>query len=174
MATVVEAVGWDITLGLADTGIGKLFLWATSACENSVPEFIDHVGIKVFGYLYEYGDCGILRTKVPNDGNPVSKYPTFSLRAVENVGETSKTREEFESWILEQNRGEFHGSRYDIVGQSCIIWAMEATKFLGVTYPPNWDKIVKYAHSHKTIASALGGSIVTSRQLSFEPLGTYE
>jgi hypothetical protein len=29
-----------------------------------VPEAVDHVGIIVFGYLYEYGDQGILRTLV--------------------------------------------------------------------------------------------------------------
>ena len=29
-----------------------------------VPEAVDHVGVIVFGYLYEYGDLGILKTVV--------------------------------------------------------------------------------------------------------------
>jgi len=172
----VEAVGWDISLGLCQTGIGKLYLWATSACENSVPDSIDHVGIKVFGYIYEYGDCGILKTKIPKDGTfPPSKYPTFNLRAVEAVGETNKTQEEFEEWIREQNREDFRGNRYDIVNHNCIVWATRATEFLGVSYPSNWDKMRKYADANKFLASIVAGSIMTSRQISMiEPLGIYE
>jgi hypothetical protein len=29
-----------------------------------IPEAIDHVGVVVYGYLYEYGDLGILKTAV--------------------------------------------------------------------------------------------------------------
>lgn len=29
-----------------------------------VPEAIDHVGVVVYGYLYEFGDLGILKTPV--------------------------------------------------------------------------------------------------------------
>jgi len=36
----------------------------TSSSSGMVPEAVDHVGIIVYGYLYEYGDQGILKTLV--------------------------------------------------------------------------------------------------------------
>lgn len=37
---------------------------ATSSSGEMVPEAVDHVGIVVYGHLYEFGDLGILRTVV--------------------------------------------------------------------------------------------------------------
>jgi len=72
-----------------------------------VPEAVDHAGIIVYGNLFEYGDLGVLKTEVAPDKDPVSKYPVFSLRSREKVGETNTSQEEFEKWVAVQNDTEF-------------------------------------------------------------------
>lgn len=141
----VEALCWDITLGVAGTDIGQKILSSTSSSEEMVPDAVDHVGIVVYGHLYEFGDLGVLNTVVPLGGNPKSKYPVFQLRSRELLGETKKTQEEFEAWVDEQNEGPFQGSNYDVVTRSCVVWAMHACNFLEVPYPPNWDKLCDWA-----------------------------
>ncbi|CAL8123019.1 unnamed protein product [Orchesella dallaii] len=161
----VEALCWDITLGAAGTGIGQKILSATSSSGEMVPEAVDHVGIVVYGHLYEYGDLGILRTIVPLESDPKSKYPVFQLRSREALGETPKTQEEFEAWTEEQNEGPFQGSNYDVVTTSCVVWAMHACNFLEVPYPENWDKLCDWAAENKTVAGWFGASGVTSRRV---------
>ena len=72
-----------------------------------VPEAVDHVGVIVYGQLYEYGDLGILKSPVPLKSNPKSKYPVFYLRSRERLGETKVLHEEFESWVASQNQDAF-------------------------------------------------------------------
>ncbi|ODM97796.1 hypothetical protein Ocin01_08868 [Orchesella cincta] len=142
-----------------------MILSATSSSEEMVPEAIDHVGIIVYGHLYEYGDLGVLRSVVPLESDPKSKYPVFQLRSRETLGETTKTQEEFEAWVAEQNEGPFQGSNYDVVTTSCVVWAMHACNFLEIPYPENWDKLCDWAEENKTVAGLFGGSGVASRRV---------
>lgn len=43
---------------------GKFLSGATSSSGEMVPEAVDHVGLVVYGHLYEFGDLGILSTVV--------------------------------------------------------------------------------------------------------------
>ncbi|CAG7829859.1 unnamed protein product [Allacma fusca] len=166
MGTAVESVGWDISMGIANTKLGRMLLKATSSEKSLAPESMEHVAIKIFGSLYEYGDWGILKTEIPDSGKLKSRYPVGKVRNLHKLGETTKTREEFEAWIEELNQGDFKGSKYHVVKNSCIVWATLACHFLGVPYPPNWDKIRAYAKKNNKVANALGASVMSSRKSS--------
>ncbi|OXA63685.1 uncharacterized protein LOC110863020 [Folsomia candida] len=164
----VEALSWDITLGTAGTGLGQLILGKTSSSSEMVPEAVDHVGVIVFGFLYEYGDLGILKTAAPLQSSPKSKYPVFYLRSREKLGDTAKSQEEFEEWVDVMNQTDFQGSGYDVVKQSCVVWGIRACEFLGVDYPENWDKVCNWAAQNSTVASLIGGSGVNSRKVQIK------
>lgn len=61
----------------------------------------------MFRYLILTIHLHITILKVPLESDPKSKYPVFQLRSREIMGETTKTQEEFEAWIAEQNEGPF-------------------------------------------------------------------
>jgi len=165
---VVEALSWDITLGAAGTAFGRFVLERMSSSSEMVPEAVDHVGLIVFGYLYEYGDLGILKTAAPLQSSPESKYPVFTLRSREKLGDTEKTQKEFEEWIEVMNQSEFQGSDYDVVTKSCVVWGMRACEYLGVEYPDNWDKVCNWAAVNSKVASLIGGSGVQSRKIQIK------
>ncbi|CAG7829863.1 unnamed protein product [Allacma fusca] len=166
LGTLVEAASWDITLGVAGTGLGRLILSATSESEEVAPDSIDHIGIKIFGNLYEYGDLGILTSPLPEDDSELkSKYPAFSLRSLEELGYTNRTMEEFDAWVEEMNNSDFKGSNYDLVTTSCVVWGKRAAEYLGVPNPPNWDRIILWTQKHKGFTSIVGSTGLGARHL---------
>jgi len=166
MSQTVEAICWDISAGVVGTVFGHWILYATSRSKEMAPDAIDHVGIVVFDRLYEFGDGGVLMSENPVAANTLdipSRYPVSSVRDRELLGVTKKTEKEFHKWLSTNDDGAFKGSRYDVVDNSCVVWGIEASRFLGVRHPENWDKILDWAKKNEPVANILGKVGVHSR-----------
>ncbi|CAG7830892.1 unnamed protein product [Allacma fusca] len=114
---------------------------------NSEPKWIPVIEIvKAYGTLYEYSDQGIIVTEIPPKEVPTSACITGELVSCQELGKTSQAKEEFELWLEKQGAEDFVGSKYHIVKNNCVSFAVRACKKLEVPPSSNWVNVAKFVN----------------------------
>lgn len=111
----VQALVYDISQGMAK-GMSQMLI-------GKQLDLIPHTGISVFGREYYFGS-GPQISDSPGFSVPVPVAQTFVL------GETSKTREELESYISRVLALEHTEQNYNLLSHNCNHFANDVAKFL--------------------------------------------